>query len=406
MEWGSLSVMLTWLGVALTATFASAAIGVLGRKGWSRGLGALLAFLGIVAAVAWLRVLGGPHQSWNTQLLVCVLFSLALNALVVALYRFRQLDMDWRPLCIAPAAILVLGNVPLLGADYPIVLLHGIAAVFVAQGVWAAVSLWHMRHSQLGLGFRMVCAANAIFLLGLPVFQCGLGLGLSLGASEAQMAWYALRALLMMGAILLLSLGFMRMVQDRREARSRHAALRDPLTRMLNRRALVRALEHCMKNAVRQERPMALLLVDVDHFKRVNDTYGHISGDKVLRHVSRVLASHVRADAFIGRFGGEEFVVVCPGTAMDDAEILAKRLNLAVRSSSVKIKEQPLQVTVSIGGFAGMVPSNAPWESLLEAADSAMYRAKDAGRDRVIMQRELPQTAGHSQSSHWQPSHA
>ena len=406
MDWGLLAVVLTWLGVALTATFASATIVVLGRKGWSRGLDAMLALLGIVAFAAWLRVIAGPHPSWNAQLLICVLFSLALNALVVALYRFRQLDLDWRPLSIAPAAILLLGNLPLMGGDYTVALLHAIAAVLIAQGLWVAVLLWHMRSLELGLGYRLVCAATAIFLLGLPIFQCGLGMGLSLAAGETHLVLYSVRALLMVATILLLSLGFMRMVQDRREARSRHAALRDPLTRMLNRRALVRALEHCMKNAVRQELPMALLLVDVDHFKRVNDTYGHISGDKVLRHVSRVLASHVRADAFIGRFGGEEFVVVCPGMAMDDAEILAKRLNLAVRASSVKVKDQPLQVTVSIGGYAGLIPANTPWEDLLEAADGAMYRAKDAGRDRVIMQRDLPLHASHSQSSLWRASHA
>ena len=406
MGWGSLAVVLTWLVVGLAATFASAALVVLGRKGWSRGLGAILVFLGLVATAAWLRVLAGPQQSWSHLLLLCVLFSLALNAVAVALSRFRQRDIHWRTLCLPPAAILLLGNLPLFGVAHDVALLHAIAAVFVAQGAWVAVSLWHMRHLQLGLGYRMLCAADAIFLLGLPIFQCGLGLGLSLGASEPQWTWYGIRAMLMLSAILLLSLGFMRMVQDRREARSRHAALRDPLTRMLNRRALVRALEHCMKNAIRQAQPMAILLVDVDHFKRVNDTFGHIAGDKVLRHVSRVLASHVRADAFVGRFGGEEFVVVCPDTALDDAEILATRLNLAVRTSSVNIKEQPLEVTVSIGGYAGAIPGGAAWESLLEVADTAMYRAKDAGRDCVIMVRELPQEHSHGQPSQWQPSHA
>ncbi|MEG0920861.1 MAG: GGDEF domain-containing protein [Comamonas sp.] len=406
MGWGLVGVALMWLMVAVSALSVTAAILVLGRKGWSRGLVPLMAMLIAVALVAMLRLLAGPEQSWNAQLLGCVLFSLALNALVVALHQFRQVDLDWRWLALPPATIFLLGNTPLLGGDHVIALLHAIAAVFMVQVVWAALQLWHMRQLQLGLGYRMVCASVVVFLVGLPFFQCGWELGLSLSTGATQMLRYGLRGLLMVAALLLLSLGFMRMVQDRREARSRHAALRDPLTRMLNRRALVRTLEHCIQNTARQELPMALLLVDVDHFKRVNDTYGHISGDKVLRHVSRVLASHVRADSFVGRFGGEEFVIVCPGTAMDEASILAERLNLAVRSASVRIKGHTLHVTVSIGGFSGLVPANTPWESLLEAADGAMYRAKDAGRDRVIMQRDLPHMPALSQSSYWKASHA
>ena len=205
-------------------------------------------------------------------------------------------------------------------------------------------------------------------------------------------------------AVLLLALGFMRMVQDRREARSRRAALRDPLTRMLNRRALERVLEHCTKAAGQQGRPLALLLVDVDHFKRVNDTYGHISGDKVLRHISRVLASNVRNDTYLGRFGGEEFVVVCPGAGMEDAQILAERLNLAVRSSSVQIQGQALRVTASIGGYAGVVEPGTAWEDVLEVADAAMYRAKAAGRDRVVMLRELLQEAAPAAAQRWRES--
>ena len=223
---------------------------------------------------------------------------------------------------------------------------------------------------------------------------------------EQPLLWYWARTALNVVVMLLLTLGFMRMVQDRREARSRRAALRDPLTRMLNRRALVRALEHCIKDAGRQAHPLALLLIDVDHFKRVNDTHGHISGDKVLRHVSRVLASNVRSDVYLGRFGGEEFVIVCPGTGMEEAQILAERLILAVRSSSVLVKGHALQVTVSIGGFAGAVGAHTPWETLLEAADSAMYRAKASGRNCVVMHRQLPAPPTESSAPHWRESRA
>ena len=406
MDRGLVSLALMWLVVAATAMSAAASILVLGHKGMKKGLGAVAVGLLLVALLALMRVLSAQQAGWNGLLLGSLLFSAALNALVIALRQFRQLDIDWRWLALAPAAVMALGSIPLLGTEPAPWLLHAMAAVFIAQTVWAAVELWRMRALQLGVGYQMLCLAVGLFALGMVYLQCALGQGLALESPQVSASWYWVRTLLMVVVMLLLSLGFMRMVQDRREARSRRAALRDPLTRMLNRRALVRALEHCITDASRQSKPLALLLIDVDHFKRVNDTHGHISGDKVLRHVSRVLASNVRTDASVGRFGGEEFVIICPGCGMEDAHTLALRLNEAVRASSIPIQGQTLRVTVSIGGYAGAVAAGTPWETLLEAADSAMDRAKDTGRDRVVMHRELPAAAPQTTSAHWQQSHA
>jgi len=406
MDWGLVSVALMWLMVGMTALSAVTSIVVLGRKGWRKGLGAVALAMLLVGLLAAVQMLSPPAARWSGLLVSC-LFSAVLSCLVMALRQFRQLDTDWRWLFLAPAAVLLLGSLT-LGEELAPVLLYAMHAVFAIQLGWLALELWRMRALRLGTGYRMLCVALGVFLAGMLYLQCGPGQGLPQEAApmEQPLLWYWARTALNVVVMLQLTLGFMRMVQDRREARSRRAALRDPLTRMLNRRALVRALEHCIKDAGRQAHPLALLLIDVDHFKRVNDTHGHISGDKVLRHVSRVLASNVRSDVYLGRFGGEEFVIVCPGTGMEEAQILAERLILAVRSSSVLIKGHALQVTVSIGGFAGAVGAHTPWETLLEAADSAMYRAKASGRNCVVMHRQLPAPPAESSAPHWRESRA
>ena len=397
MDWGLLSVALVWLVLALVSLSSAAALVVLGRKAWRKGLVAVLAALLLMVLAAATQLLALPRLAlpeWNGPLLGSVCFSLVLAAMAVALRQFRQLDIAWSWLLLPPLAVLA------LGLDIAPWRVYATVAVLALQGAWLALELKPMHQMQLGLGYHMLSVALPLLVLGMALLQLGFG---PQAQGEPALV-YALQLLWLPLAVLLLALGFMRMAQDRREARSRRAALRDPLTRMLNRRALERVLEHCIKGATQEQRPLALLLVDVDHFKRVNDTYGHISGDKVLRHISRVLASNVRNDTYLGRFGGEEFVVVCPGAGMEDAQILAERLNLAVRSSSVQIQGQALRVTASIGGYAGMVQPGMAWEDVLEVADAAMYRAKAAGRDRVVMLRELLPEAAPVAAQTWRES--
>ena len=398
MDWGLLSVALVWLVLALVGLTSAAALAVLGRKAWRKGVGVVLLALLLLVLAAVLQLLAWLHPAapqWTDSLLLSNLcFSGTLVAMAVALRQFRQLDIVWSWLLLPPLAVLALG---LDGSPWRV---YATVAVLALQGAWLALELKPMQQMQLGLGYHMLCVALPLLVWGMALLQ--LGFGPQVLKEPAPV--YMLQLLWLPTAVLLLALGFMRMVQDRREARSRRAALRDPLTRMLNRRALERVLEHCTKAAGQQGRPLALLLVDVDHFKRVNDTYGHISGDKVLRHISRVLASNVRNDTYLGRFGGEEFVVVCPGAGMEDAQILAERLNLAVRSSSVQIQGQALRVTASIGGYAGVVEPGTAWEDVLEVADAAMYRAKAAGRDRVVMLRELLQEAAPAAAQRWRES--
>ncbi len=159
-------------------------------------------------------------------------------------------------------------------------------------------------------------------------------------------------------------------------------ATRDPLTGLLNRHGLADALR--LHFGPRQPRPVTVLQIDVDHFKRINDTHGHDAGDAVLRVVGETLARSVRAGDFAARTGGEEFLIGCVGAQAGVAAVLAERLRDAVAALRVEAGTAMLHCTISVGVSA---PANRldDWACALREADDALYAAKDAGRDRVLL---------------------
>jgi diguanylate cyclase (GGDEF)-like protein len=164
--------------------------------------------------------------------------------------------------------------------------------------------------------------------------------------------------------------------------RLRESSERDPLTQLYNRRAFDRIFAGEATRFERYGRPLALLMLDLDHFKDVNDRHGHEAGDEVLRHAARAAAGCIREIDVAARFGGEEFVVLLPETAPAAALEVADRIRAAVAASHVSWAAQEIAVTVSIGVAAcpGQVATPA---DLMAAADAALYQAKAAGRNRV-----------------------
>jgi diguanylate cyclase (GGDEF)-like protein len=128
---------------------------------------------------------------------------------------------------------------------------------------------------------------------------------------------------------------------------------------------------------------VSLLMIDIDHFKSVNDRYGHPAGDRVLRDVARLLQEGVRTVDTVGRYGGEEFVAILPQTEMADARQLAERLRRAIEAHVVKVPAGEIRVTVSIGVAKYPAVAIATPDDLVRAADQALYRAKEEGRNRV-----------------------
>jgi len=181
--------------------------------------------------------------------------------------------------------------------------------------------------------------------------------------------------------------GFSLIVRDISEGREAREALRsalfnDHLTGLANRRAFHDVATRELRNWARQPRPLSLLLIDADHFKRINDQYGHAAGDAALRHLAAVLGSGLRALDVVARLGGEEFVALLPGTDVDGAESLAMRLCERIAQSTLEVDGQPIRCTVSIG-VATMAADLQDVDGFLQRADRAMYAAKHAGRNRA-----------------------
>jgi len=168
-------------------------------------------------------------------------------------------------------------------------------------------------------------------------------------------------------------------------------ATHDALTGVANRGSLESRLDAEVERWWRYRHPLSVVMLDVDHFKKVNDTYGHGAGDAVLRGVAATLTAVVRKVDFVARYGGEEFVVVAPSTDAAGALMLAERVRAAVAASSVEVvkldgERAPVRVTVSLGVVSATTsPEAAPLRAgdLLARADEALYRAKQGGRDRV-----------------------
>jgi two-component system cell cycle response regulator len=162
-------------------------------------------------------------------------------------------------------------------------------------------------------------------------------------------------------------------------------AVTDDLTGLYNRRYFDRHLNVLLGKAQEQERNLAVMILDIDHFKLVNDTYGHDAGDVVLREFSARVKRNIRGVDLACRFGGEEFVVLMPDTDVSNAELVAERVRRAVGEKAFDINGQrPLTVTVSVGVSLNESQADTP-ESLIKRADLALYRAKREGRNRVIL---------------------
>jgi len=168
------------------------------------------------------------------------------------------------------------------------------------------------------------------------------------------------------------------------------AALRDPLTKAFNKKSFVDRLTTELAFAQRHSAPLSLLMFDLDHFKRVNDTYGHLAGDAALVHFAGLAHQSVRAEDIFARYGGEEFVVLARGIPEKEAYFFAERLRSMVEASQVAYEKTAITLTVSSGvATYPQAPVVEPLD-LVKAADEALYAAKRNGRNRVISYSQLP----------------
>ncbi len=248
------------------------------------------------------------------------------------------------------------------------------------------------------LAFSAACA-HAGIPLGLLLLQHGLIQRaaierLTAGAQDAPGVRALTDCLLRLGALdaYLLAEGYrapdidalrLALEELREEATRLHRqATTDPLTGLLSFGSLLESLERHIDKARARSHPLCVMMADLDFFKRVNDTHGHLVGDLVLRHTAQRILAAVRDFDVVGRFGGEEFTIILKDTDLAMASIIAERIREDIAATPMHVKGRNISITISIG--VAMLREGDTGETLLDRADAAMYQAKQAGRNRVV----------------------
>lgn len=253
-------------------------------------------------------------------------------------------------------------------------------SIFAVWGGIGAVSLFRSGLQSgrfLGVVFALLAALGVVRVAMLlhggfeePIFAPSLARLIDFGGAMLLGALGTIGALLLVADVVLTEL--------------RAQAYRDALTGLANRAALEDSAVRELARARRMGQPLGLLILDIDHFKGVNDRLGHAAGDEVLRAVAQALRNTLRREDEIGRFGGEEFVALLPGAGELELALIGERLRRAVAETPVVIAGQTVRVTVSAGGTL-LQTDERDWSAGLERADTNLYAAKNKGRDRVVV---------------------
>ena len=204
-----------------------------------------------------------------------------------------------------------------------------------------------------------------------------------MGAAPLDPVWLGVYSWAVMAHAIFAAILFLALTMEHREARQRNFAMSDPLTALLNRRAFGDFAQRMARRRAGLRDTMAVLVLDLDHFKQINDRFGHETGDRLLKAFAGVAEDNVRPSDQLFRMGGEEFCFVLPETSVADALAVAERIRRALEASAVDTAHGPASATVSIGIAATQIAIDI--DVLLAAADAALYEAKARGRNRVVV---------------------
>ncbi|HEY0200047.1 MAG TPA: diguanylate cyclase [Rhodanobacter sp.] len=259
-------------------------------------------------------------------------------------------------------------------------------SVLLSLGIYVSMLLWPLRHA-LRRGGSMAQRVMLLVLLGACVTWVPRVCGLSAGAGQPGdllMATPGNIVNLIYGAVepVLASIGFLLMYNEMAQTELRRLARTDPLTGVLNRMALDEQAHALFLQPAGHGPGCAALMIDADHFKTINDRFGHAGGDGVLATLAAAIAGQLRASDILGRIGGEEFLILLPDTTMDAATALGERLRTVVADLRFELDGEPRTITISVG-VAARTPDDRQPGMLIRRADRALYAAKHAGRNRV-----------------------
>ena len=258
-----------------------------------------------------------------------------------------------------------------------------LSAMIIAAYIWlTAYEFWRGRSEPLVSRWPAIvlfATHGAMFLLRTPLNELLHDKDSDQMLANAWLSVLSLEAFLMTIATAFILLA---MSKERTELRHKTAAMTDPLTGLLNRRAFLQDAEALLHQQISRDRPIGVLLIDLDHFKSINDRFGHAAGDKVLQIFAKTAQASLRQSDLVGRLGGEEFTVVLADAGIDNAYLVADRLRNAFAVAAAVIDGQALHATASIGVSVIVDPSQ-DLARLMTLADQALYLAKARGRNRV-----------------------
>lgn len=247
----------------------------------------------------------------------------------------------------------------------------------------AAYELWRDRAERLPSRGPLILTFLSYAVLMLVRCVTAAFMPFPFGADTADAGWLGFFVMLVFAHLAFAALLFFSMTRERREAEQRSFALSDPLTGLLNRRAFGDFAERLGRRRAGVRSAIALLVLDLDHFKDVNDRFGHETGDRMLKAFAEVAEGCMRPTDQLFRMGGEEFCFVLPETALTEAVAVAERVRRSFEATELDTSTGPARATVSIG--IASTSFATPIDMLLAAADAAVYEAKARGRNRVVV---------------------
>ena len=284
---------------------------------------------------------------------------------------------------------------------------HALFPLFLTLAAYAAGNWMYRRAGQSPLVHPLIMAVAIVIIvlktLGLSYhdyFESTRFLHWLLGPAIVALAvplygelkqlgarWRALMAGLVVGSVvaavsaMMLVLLLVQLTVSRYQSRLEYLAATDALTGLTNRHALAMLLEQALREAVRHHQPLSLILLDIDHFKQINDEHGHLQGDQVLIRLATTLRASLRQSDIVCRWGGEEFLLVLPSTSLDGASRVAENLRQQIADLDYRIEDTPLAITIS-AGVTLLRPGDSS-DSLIARADALLYCAKGEGRNRI-----------------------
>ncbi|MBU3903946.1 MAG: GGDEF domain-containing protein [Gammaproteobacteria bacterium] len=338
----------------------------------------------LLETLTWLLVAARGSVPDELSIVAANMFKAASHALILAaIYEFQRREFAlWK---FFVPVVLMLATTGMLIDD--------IAGRFIWCGLIYAFQVLLIAHALLsdtetrkGRAWRLLFGGVLMILLVLAMRAVAALSGLvdfAQPQNHVAIHWVQVISFIaVMATALLGSVGFVLMIKERTDREIMHLAMTDSLTGVPNRRALMDQGE--LVRAQRSGHPMSLLMIDIDHFKRINDIYGHPLGDEVLRQAAALMGKRLRAGDVLGRYGGEEFCVIAPDTDAEGALILAESLREILAATPLQTEAGAIAITISIGFTCCATTGAREMKDLLAEADVALYQAKQAGRNRVV----------------------